>query len=157
MSDPKDQQVASIYRGIALRFSSRYGEARDHAEAHGGALSAYGSRPTQRDADERSAAAVEAMIGETPDSTDAALALVEFAGILAADRFVGTISNEPINDERDAYHQSRALADVARWINSRLYDELVEQERRKKLERSKLRAVGSQDNDDDDDDDPEAA
>jgi len=43
---------------------------------------------------------------------------------------------------------------MARWINSRLYDELVEQERRKKLERCKLRAVGSQD---DDDDDPDAA
>ena len=91
------------------------------------------------------------MIGETPDSTEAALALVEFAGILAADRFVGTITNEPINDERDAYHQSRALADVARWINNRLYDELAEQERRKKIERCKLRAVGSQDNDDDPD------
>ena len=72
----------------------------------------------------------------------------------AADRFVGTITNEPINDERDAYHQSRALADMARWINSRLYDELVEQERRKKAERCKLRAVESQDNDDDD---PDAA
>ena len=156
MSDPKDHnpQVAGIYRAMALRFYSRYAEARDHAEGHGGDLSGYGSRPTQRDADERYAAAVEDMIGETPDSTDAALALVEFAGILAADRFVGTITNEPINDERDAYHQSRALADVARWINSRLYDELAEQERRKKIERCKLRAVGSQDNDDDD---PDAA
>jgi len=44
---------------------------------------------------------------------------------------------------------------VARWINNRLYDELVEQERCKKQERCKLRAVGSQD--DDDDDDPDAA
>ena len=104
MSDPKDQQVAGIYRAIALRFYSRYADARDHAEGHGGDLSGYGSRPTQRDADERYAAAVEDMIGETPDSTEAALALVEFAGILAADRFVGTITNEPINDERDAYH-----------------------------------------------------
>src|SRR5947208_2393698 len=145
MSDPKDQQVAGIYRAMALRFYSRYAEMRDHAEGQGGDLSGYGSRPTQRDADERYAAAVEDMIGETPDSTEAALALVEFAGILAADRFVGTITNEPINDERDAYHQSRALADVARWINSRLYDELVEQERRKKAERCQLRPACGRD------------
>src|SRR4030081_2493693 len=128
MSDPKDQQVARIYRAIALRFYSRYADARDHAEGHGGDLSGYGSRPTQRDADERYAAAGEDMIGE--------------------------ITNDPINEQRDAYHQSRALADVARWINSRIYDELAEQERRKKLERCKLRAVESQDNDDDD---PDAA
>src|SRR5438477_8130335 len=61
MSDPKDHnpQVAGIYRAMALRFYSRYAEARDHAEGHGGDLSGYGSRPTQRDADERYAAAVE--------------------------------------------------------------------------------------------------
>jgi hypothetical protein len=85
------------------------------------------------------------MIGEMP-TPRSALALVEFAGVLAADRFVGEITNEPIDDERDAYHQSRAPADVARWFNNRLIDELVEQERRKKLERCKLRAVGSRDN-----------
>ena len=155
MSDPKEQQCAGIYRAIALRFYSRYAEARDHAEGHGGDLSGYGSRPTQRDADERYAAAVEDMIGETPDSTDVALPLVEFAGILAADRFVGEITNDPINEQRDAYHQSRALADLARWINQLAIDELVEQERRKKAENCKLRAVGSQD--DDDDDHPDAA
>jgi hypothetical protein len=44
---------------------------------------------------------------------------------------------------------------LARWINQLAIDELVEQERRKKAENCKLRAVGSQD--DDDDDDPDAA
>jgi hypothetical protein len=73
---------------------------------------------------------------------------VEFAGILAADRLIGEITQELINDERDAYHQSRALTDVARWLNNRATDELVERER------CKLRAVGSQD---DDDNGPEAA
>jgi hypothetical protein len=105
MSDPKYQQVAGIYRAIALRFYSRYAEARDHAEGHGGDLSGYGSRPTQRDADERYAAAVEDMIGEIPDSTDAALALVEFAGILAVDRLAGEVMRLSVNDERDAFHQ----------------------------------------------------
>ena len=156
MSDPKDQnpQAAGIYRAIALRFYSRYVEARENAERHGGELFGYGPQHGAREADERYKAAIDEAIGEVPESIDAALALAHFAGILAADRFVGTITNEPINDERDAYHQSRALADVARWINNRLYDELAEQERRKKLERCKLRAVGSQDNDDDD---PDAA
>ena len=52
----------------------------------------------------------------------------QVAGILAADRFIGEITQEPVNDERDAYHQSRALADLARWINQLAIDELVEQE-----------------------------
>ncbi len=150
MSDPKhhNPQAAGIYRAIALRFYSRYVEARENAERHGGDLSGYGSQHDAREADERYKA------GEIPESIDAALALAHFAGILAADRFVGEITQEPVNDERDAYHQSRALADLARWINQLAIDELVEQERRKKAERCQLRAVGSQDNDDDD---PDAA
>ena len=157
MSDHKDHnpQAAGIYRAIALRFYSRYVEARENAERHGGDLSGYGSQHDAREADERYKVAIDEAIGETPESIDAALALAHFAGILAADRFVGEITQEPVNDERDAYHQSRALADLARWINQLAIDELVEQERRKKAERCKLRAVGSQD--DDDDDDPDAA
>ena len=158
MSDHKDHnpQAAGIYRAIALRFYSRYVEARENAERHGGDLSGYGSQHDAREADERYKAAIDEAIGEIPESIDAALALAHFAGILAADRFVGEITQEPVNDERDAYHQSRALADLSRWINQLAIDELVEQERRKKAERCKLRAVG-QDNDDDDEDDPDAA
>jgi hypothetical protein len=156
MSDPKDHnpQAAGIYRAIALRFYSRYVEARGTAERHGGDLSGYGPQHDAREADERYKAAIDEAIGEIPESIDAALALAHFAGILAADRFVGEITQEPVNDERDAYHQSRALADLARWINQLAIDELVEQERRKKAERCELRAVGSQD---DDDDGPDAA
>ena len=156
MSDPKkdNPQAAGIYRAIALRFYSRYVEARENAERHGGNLSGYGSQHDAREADERYKTAIDEAIGEIPESIDAALALAHFAGILAADRFVGEITQEPVNDERDAYHQSRALADLARWINQLAIDELVEQERRKKAENCKLRAVGSQD---DGDDDPDAA
>ncbi len=150
---PKEDnpQAAGIYRAIALRFYSRYVEARENAERHGGDLSGYGSQHDAREADERYKAAIDEAIGEIPESIDAALALAHFAGILAADRFVGEITQEPVNDERDAYHQSRALADLARWINQLAIDELVEQERRKKAENCKLRAVGSHDDDDDDD------
>jgi hypothetical protein len=152
MSDPKDHnpQAAGIYRAIALRFYSRYVQARGPAERHGGDLSGYGSQHGAREADERYKAAIDEAIGEIPESIDAALALAHFAGILAADRFIGEITQEPVNDERDAYHQSRALADLARWINQLAIDELVEQERRKKAENCKLRAVGSQDDGDDD-------
>jgi len=153
---PKEDnpQAAGIYRAIALRFYSRYVEARENAERHGGDLSGYGSQHDAREADERYKAAIDEAIGEIPESIDAALALAHFAGILAADRFVGEITQEPVNDERDAYHQSRALADLARWINQMAIDELVEQERRKKAENCRLRAVRGQDNDDDD---PDAA
>ena len=155
-SDHKDHnpQAAGIYRAIALRFYSRHVEARENAERHGGDLSGYGSQHDAREADERYKVAIDEAIGETPESIDAALALAHFAGILAADRFIGEITQEPVNDERDAYHQSRALADLARGINQLAIDELVEQERRKKAERCTLRAVGSQDNDDED---PDAA
>ena len=153
-ANPANPQAAGIYRAIALRFYSRYVEARENAERHGGDLSGYGSQHDAREADERYKAAIDEAIGEIPESIDAALALAHFAGILAADRFIGEITQEPVNDERDAYHQSRALADLARWINQLAIDELVEQERRKKAENCKLRAVGSQD---DDDDGPDAA
>ena len=147
MSDHKDHnpQAAGIYRAIALRFYSRYVEARENAERHGGDLSGYGSQHDAREADERYKAAIDEAIGEIPESIDAALALAHFAGILAADRFVGEITQEPVNDERDAYHQSRALADLARWINQLAIDELVEQERRKKAERCQLRPACGRD------------
>src|SRR3977135_540867 len=118
MSDPKhhNPQAAGIYRAIALRFYSRYVEARENAERHGGDLPGYGSPHDAREADERYKAAIDEAIGEIPESIDAALALAHFAGILAADRFVGEITQEPVNDERAAYHQWH-LADLARWIN----------------------------------------
>src|SRR5436190_4263833 len=114
MSDHKDHnpQAAGIYRAIALRFYSRYVEARENAERHGGDLSGYGSQHDAREADERYKAAIDEAIGQ-----------------------------------RDAYHQSRSLADLARWINQLAIDELVEQQQRKKAENCKLRAVGSQDDD----------
>ena len=47
------------------------------------------------------------------------MALVEFAGVIAADRLLGEISHEgsPVNDETDAFHQLIALAAAGCWIN----------------------------------------
>ena len=124
-----DPQIAGIYRAIALRFHCRYVKARHSAEFHGGDLPDHGRLPSELEADERYKAAVEEWLLEVPDSADAALALVHFAGVLAADRLIGEVTHEPVNDERDAYHQSRALAEVARWLNMRVIDDMVERER----------------------------
>ena len=133
MSDAKyhDRHAAGVYKAIALRFYSRYVEARQSAEFRGGDLPDHGRRPTQPEADERYNAAVEDCIVEAPDSADAALALVHFAGILAADRLIGEVMQQPVNDERDAYHQALALANVAGWLNRRALNELAEQQRAK--------------------------
>ena len=133
MSDAKyhDPLAAGVYKAIALRFYSRYVEARQSAEFRGGDLPDHGRRPTQPEADERYNAAVEDCIVEAPDSADAALALVHFAGILAADRLIGEVMQQPVNEERDAYHQALALANVAGWLNRRALNELAEQQRAK--------------------------
>ena len=133
MSDAKyhDPLAAGVYKAIALRFYSRYVEARQSAEFRGGDLPDHGRRPTQPEADERYNAAVEDCIVEAPDSADAALALVHFAGILAADRLIGEVTQQPVNEERDAYHQALALANVAGWLNRLALNELAEQQRAK--------------------------
>jgi hypothetical protein len=128
---PKEDNphVAGVYRAIALRFYCRYVEARENAEYQSGDLPDHGPLLNQGEADRRYAVAAEGCLIEDPASAEAALALVHFAGVLAADRLIGEITQEPVNDERDAYHQARALANVAGWLNERAIEELVKQER----------------------------
>jgi len=130
MSDPKyhDAHVAGIYRAIALRFYSRYVGARKLAEFRGGDLLDHGPLTNQAEADKHYEAVANEALEESPDSTDAALALVEFAGVIAADRLTAGVMLEPINDERDAYHQARALAEAAGWLNRVAIDELAKKE-----------------------------
>ena len=124
-----DPHVAEIYRAIALRFHARYLDARRNAEHRGGDLQGYGALPTQCETDERYQAEADGCVIEAADSADAALALVSFAGVIATDRLTGEVMEEPVNDERDAYHQSVALANAAGWINKIAIDEAVERER----------------------------
>jgi hypothetical protein len=56
----------------------------------------------KRNADQRYARTLEDCLFETPDSAEAVLALVHFSGTLAADRLIGEVTQEPVNDERDA-------------------------------------------------------
>ena len=121
-----DMHVAEIYRAIALRFYSRYVEARQSAEHRGGDLPDHGKLPSEREADDRYQAVADGCVIEAADSADAALALVHFAGILAADRLIGEVMQQPVNDERDAYHQARALANAAGWINKIALAEFIE-------------------------------
>src|ERR1700716_744182 len=111
-----DLHVAD-YRAIALRFYSRYVEARLSAEHRGGDRPDHGRIPSEREADDRYQAVADGCVIEAADSADAALALVHFAGILAADRLIGEVMQQPVNEERDAYHQALALANVAGGLN----------------------------------------
>ena len=123
-------QAAGLYRAIALRWHARYVEARDSVKMRGGDVPDHGAlSTTQADADQGYAAALGGCLFETPDSAEAVLALVHFAGILAVDRLVGEITQEPVNDERDAYHQTVAIAAVARWLNNRVIGEYMDRER----------------------------
>ena len=69
--------------------TSRRGVARDH---RGGDLPDHGPLSTEKDADDRYQAAADGCVIEAADSTDAALALVHFAGVLAADRLIGEVT-----------------------------------------------------------------
>ena len=110
MSDP-NPHVAALYRAMALRFYARYLDMRRYAEHRGGEFSDHGDLPNQAEADEAYEAAVNQYLWETPESADAVLALVKFAGLVSADRLMGEVTLDPVNDERDAYHQSVALND----------------------------------------------
>ena len=106
----EDHRAAGLYRAMALRFYSRYVDMRGHAAFAGGDLPGHGPLLTELDADKQYQAEIEEWLFESPVSTDAVLALVELAGVIAADRLVGEVTRGPVNDERDAFHQVIALA-----------------------------------------------
>jgi hypothetical protein len=117
-----DHQAAGLYRAIALRFLCRYVDARHQAKFYGEDVDVEGTEPlpTQREASERYQSAVDEWLGEDPSTSDAVLALVEFAAVIAADKFAGEALNEsgPVSDEKDALHQTVALNAVGEWLNT---------------------------------------
>jgi hypothetical protein len=67
---------------------------------------------------------------EAPASATAALALVEFAGVITADRFLGEVLRDQVMaEERDAFYQTVALSTAAEWLNRLALNELVERSR----------------------------
>jgi hypothetical protein len=132
MSDPKyhDRHTAGIYRAMALRFYCRYVDMRDSAENCGGDLPDHGKLPTARDVTDQYTAAIEEWLWEAPASATAALALVEFAGVITADRLLGEVLRDQIlAEERDAFYQTVALSTVVQWLNKLALNELVERSR----------------------------
>ena len=68
--------------------------------------------------------------GKPPLRATAALALVEFAGVVTADRFLGEVLRDQIMaEERDAFYQTVALSTAAEWLNRLAMNELAERSR----------------------------
>jgi hypothetical protein len=128
MSDPKyhDKHAADIYRAIALRFYCRYVDMRHSAENCGAdQTGSHGRLPTGLEASEQYTAALEERLWEPPETATAALARVEFAGVITADRFLGEVLRDQVMaEERDAFYQTVALANAAGWINKLAMREL---------------------------------
>ena len=121
MSDAKyhDRHAAGIYRAIALRFYCRYVDMRHSAEHVGADFTAtHGRLPTEAEVTDQYTAALEEWLWERPASPTAALVLVEFAGVVTADRFLGEVlRDQVVAEERDAFYQTIALSNAAEWIN----------------------------------------
>jgi len=133
MSDAKyhDRHAADIYRAIALRFYCRYVDMRHSAEHVGADFTAtHGRLPTEAEVTDQYTAALEEWLWERPASPTAALVLVEFAGVVTADRFLGEVLRDQIMaEERDAFYQTVALSTAAQWLNGLAMNELVERSR----------------------------
>src|SRR4051812_39548551 len=101
-----DRYAAGIYQAIALRFYSRYVDARSHAEFRGEDLPGAEPLVTSMKAGERYERAVEEWIHERPDTVTAMLALTELVGVIAADKLIGEALREgaPVHEEKDALH-----------------------------------------------------
>jgi hypothetical protein len=131
-----DEHASGLYRAMALRFYCRYVDMRKHAEYRGSDLKGlHGVLPTALNASDQYKAEVEEWLLETPATVDAALAMVEFAAVIAADKLVGEALREsgPVSDEMDAFHQMTALAAVGALLNERAMGEWLERERKKPL------------------------
>jgi hypothetical protein len=103
---------------------------RQSAENTGGDIAGHGKLPTPRDAADQYLAAVDEWLWESPESANAALALVEFAGVVTGDRFLGEVLRDQVMvEERDAFHQTVALSTAAEWINRLALAEFAEQAR----------------------------
>jgi hypothetical protein len=117
-----DMHAAEIYRAIALRFHARYMDARISAAHRGGDLPDAEPLLTQAKTSERYQDVASGCVIESADSAGAALALVEFAAVIAADRLTTEVLRaagcpSPVGEEMDAFHQVMALANAAAWLN----------------------------------------
>jgi hypothetical protein len=109
----EDEHVAGVYRALSLRFLIRYVDMLSSTDSFAGKTTDHGLLPTRR-----YRRAVDEWVRRPAESAHAALALVEFAGVLAADRLTSDVLRDPLpGAEMDAGDQAIALAAAAEWLN----------------------------------------
>src|SRR4051794_27056000 len=114
-----DRHAAGVYQCIALRFYNRYADARRSAEFRGSDIEGAEPLVAELEASERYQEAVAEWVFQPADTIDAALALTEFVGVVAADKLMGEALREggPVSDEKDALHQVVAISAIGEWLN----------------------------------------
>jgi hypothetical protein len=111
----EDEHVAGVYRALSLRFHIRYVDMLSSADSFAGKTIDHGLLPTRR-----YRRAVDEWVRKPAESAHAALALVEFAGVLAADRLTSEVLRDTLSSaEMDAADQAVALTAAAEWLNTR--------------------------------------
>jgi hypothetical protein len=115
----EDEHVAGVNRALSLRFLIRYVDMLSSSDSFAGKTIDHGLLPTRR-----YRRAVDEWVRKAPESAHAVLALVEFAGALAADRLTSEVLRDTLpSAEMDAADQAVALTAVAEWLNSRALGE----------------------------------
>jgi hypothetical protein len=109
----EDEHVAGVYRALSLRFLIRYVDMLSGADSFAGKTIDHGLLPTRR-----YRRAVDEWVRKPAESAHAAVALVEFAGALAADRLTSAVLRDTLpSAEMDAADQAVALTAAAEWLN----------------------------------------
>jgi hypothetical protein len=114
----EDEHVAGVYRALSLRFLIRYVDMLSSTDSFAGTTIDHGLLPTRR-----YRRAVDEWVRKPPESAHAALALIEFAGALAADRLSAVLRDTLPSAEMDAADQAVALTAAAEWLNRRALGE----------------------------------
>jgi hypothetical protein len=114
----EDEHVAGVYRALSLRFLIRYVDMLSSTDSFAGKTIDHGLLPTRR-----YRRAVDEWVRKPPESAHAALALIEFAGALAADRLSAVLRDTLPSAEMDAADQAVSLTAVAEWLNGRALGE----------------------------------
>jgi hypothetical protein len=107
-----------VYRALSLRFLIRYVDMLSSTDSFAGRTIDHGLLPTRR-----YRRAVDEWVRKPPESAHSALALVEFAGALAADRLSAVLRDTLPSAEMDAADQAVSLTAVAEWLNGRALGE----------------------------------
>ena len=122
----EDEHVAGVYRALSLRFLIRYVDMLSSTDSFAGKTIDHGLLPTRR-----YRRAVDEWVRKPLESAHAALALIEFAGVLASDRLTSGVLRDTLpSAEMDAADQTVALMAAAGWLNGRALGERADWQQR---------------------------